>query len=146
MDTIIGISVLQPIWIPGIYRLWFRARKGSGETSQGNIFIRDKAATGLPDKIPGFSDGTNSIWKFTKHGNMLDCEPSVNWISWGFHNSGAWATEYVEMTRVEKLPAEFDAEDTPPSRWYAGHTVHYDLNLDGGRERIPQMREQGVLI
>ncbi len=138
--------MLQPIWVPGIYRLWFKARKGSGATSQGHIFIRDKASTGLPDKMPGFSDGTNSIWQFTRNGCNLDCTPSVNWISWGFHNGGTWSTEFVEMTVVEKLPSAFDADDTPPSRWFVGHTVHYDLNLEGGRSLIPELRQQGILL
>lgn len=125
-DAIIGVSILQPIWVPGIYRLWFTAQKGSGEKNQGWVFIKDKASVGLPDRMPNYPDCHDFIWKFTRNGlTVLDCTPSVNWTSWGFHNSGSWSTVYYEMTLAEKAESKAGPE---PTRYERGSAVHYDVN------------------
>jgi len=143
VDTIVGLSVLQPTWIDGIYRLWFTGLKGSGERSQGWIFIREASRNDLPAKMPDYPDGVNSIWKFTRGGTRLDCAPSVNWISWGFHNAGSWQTEYVEMNVAEK--AEDRWQDI--ERKKHGSAIHHDLNLNGGMNLVlaAELRQEGVL-
>jgi hypothetical protein len=140
-DTIIGISVLQPIWIPGIYHLWFQARKADGTEAQGSIFIRDAAAVGLPDKMPDWPETSNTIWKFTRNGHRLDCFPSVNWISFEFHNGYNWFTDYVEMIFAEPK------DDSDVKREQRGHTIHYDLRIIGidQQKEIADLRAQGVL-
>ena len=145
-DVIIGISVLQPIWITGIYRLWFDGQKSDGTKSQGWIFIRDAKTQGLPDKVPDYPDGCNTIWKFTRNGSRLDCTPSVNWISWGFHNAGNWSTEYVEMKFAERAESKAGPE---PTRVERGSSIHFDLNRIVGlniQEMIAELRQEGTLV
>ncbi len=148
-DTIIGLSVLQPTWVEGIYQLWFKAQKADGKTNQGWIFIREGGRNDLPDKMPGWSDGTNSIWKFTRTApGQLHCWPSVNWTSWGFHNGGSWNTEYVEMVLPRRDPNLVKWEDPEPLRHTNGAAVHYDLNLFPGLEQThlaEELQRQGVL-
>lgn len=151
-DEIIGISVLQPTWIEGIYRLWFDARKSGGEIAQGNIFMRDRRRADLPDKMPGWSEGTNTIWTFIDRPirqigeGWLDCQPSVNWISWGFHNGFNWSTYFVEM----KIRCTEEGYNEPDKRHWNGHSVHYDLNRVCKTEAergalILELRAQGIL-
>lgn len=138
-DTIVGISVLQPVWIPGIYRLWFKGQKDSGSVSQGWIFIRDRATVGLPSKMPDYPEGCNEIWTFTRAShNVLDCAPSVNWISWEFHNAGSWTTAFVEMTHEERAFSKAGPEPTNTER---GSWIHYNLNWTAPEERDRLMNE-----
>jgi hypothetical protein len=152
-DEIIGISVLQPTWIEGIYRLWFDGRKGDGAIAQGNIFIKDRRHPGLPNKIPGWSEEVNSIWTFIDRPvgqigeGYLDCQPSVNWVSWGFHNEGRWTTYFVEM-KIRCTEESSYSLETP--RHHNGHSIHYDLNRvcqsdEARREIILDYRAQGIL-
>jgi len=147
MDEIVGISVLQPAWIPGIYRLWFRGRKADGSIAQGSIFIKDAAAVGLPTQMPDEPEGCNTIWNFNRSGERLDCFPSVNWISWGFHNGYNWSTEFVEMAVAERKWVP-DAPET--ARQERGSAIHYDLNnINAADEQrriwIAELRSEGIL-
>ena len=123
-DQIIGLCVLQPTWVPPIYRLWFTAMRSDGSFFQEDIFIRDAALPQVPEKFPGWGDGCNSIWQFTRTGDYLDCHPSVNCLNDRFHNSYNWRVEYVEMI----LPQDRDHEKE--GHWIYGSTVHHDLNYD----------------
>jgi hypothetical protein len=127
-DEIIGLAVLQPTWVKDIFRLWFRARKADGSSAQTCIFIRDEARNDLPERFPGWDDpNSNSIWKFHRNGTRLECHPSVNWISFGFHNTFNWSVEYVEMAEAEPSPddgglvarklADMLNESVPVGRW-----------------------------
>ncbi len=151
MDQIIGVSVLQPTWIPGIYRLWFRAKKGTGETNQGWIFIHDRATVGMPAKMPDYPEGTNSLWQFTKRADgLLDCSPSVNWVSWSFHNGGQWVTNYVEMTVAMRSQSKAGDDEGPePPRYHFGSAVHSDINhevRESGQRLIEELKQQGILL
>lgn len=144
-DEITGTSVLQPTWVPDVYRLWFRAVRNDGQVSQGWIFIAEQGAV-VPATFPGYPDGCNSIWRFVR-GTRLDCSPSVNWTSWSFHNSAQWSTEYIEMTTAERAESKAGPE---PTRYERGSAVHYDLSfaqMDGAaRERLlAEWRAQGVV-
>jgi hypothetical protein len=144
-DEIVGLSVLQETWVSGVYWLWFTARKGTGETNQGWVFIRDEALPG-PDRMPDYPPGHDEVWKFRRYGRRLECRPSVNWVSWGFHNAAAWSMEYVEMV-PHAPPPDYDRE-TP--RWWRASAVHYDLNLqcltDAERAlMVSDLRAAGIL-
>jgi hypothetical protein len=142
--------VLQPTWVPGIYRLWFRAVKGDGTRNQGWIFIRDKSNTGLPATMPDYPPGCNQIWKFTRRGNRLDCAPSVNWVSWGFHNAGNWSTEYVEMPVAERSMSKAGDDEGPePPRIHFGSAVHSDINnsdQESSQRLIKELKQKGILL
>lgn len=144
-DTITGISVLQPIWVPGIYRLWFTAQKADGTKAQGNIYIKDVSSKGLIDKMPDHDEGSNSIWKFTRCGSvLLSCFPSVNWISWGFHNGHDWTTNFVEVKTAER---PYSKECIGRDRNQRGSAIHYDLSLvDDKAKMINELREQGIIV
>lgn len=106
--------------------------------------MKEATSVGLPDKID-YPDGCSPIWKFTRNGGKLDCTPSVNWISWGFHNAGAWSTDFVEMTEAEKSESAAGPE---PTRYERGSAVHYDLNRTTGLDQsamVTELRQQGVL-
>jgi hypothetical protein len=121
-DSIIGIAVLQEIWIPGVYRIWLACQKKNGETQRTWVFIRDANLPG-PDEVVGYGDNRNAIWKFKRRdAYRLDCSPSLNWVSWGFHNQLNWAVEYVEMVQ----PASKETENPPE---HQASRVHYDINL-----------------
>lgn len=145
-DQIVGISVLQPIWIDGVYRLWFKAVKSSGEDNQGWIFIKDAASQGLPDRVPDYGDDScNAIWKFARFGKRLDCHPSVNWISWGFHNDYSWSTDYIELSASEKSMSKAGPE---PPRIHRGSAIHFDLNHTVGIDQaklIEELKAQGAI-
>jgi len=141
--------VLQPTWVDGIYRLWFKAQKSTGEKAQGWIFCHESSRAGMPAKMPDYPDGVNSIWKFSKRGHQLDCQPSVYWISWGFHNAGSWSTDYVEMTTLEKAKAG-EADGEPP-RYSRGSAVHHDLNFIDQTfiqqaELVAELKKFGTLL
>jgi hypothetical protein len=147
-DLIIGISVLQPTWIDKVYRLWFQAQKADGAKNQGWIFAVDSTSASTLTKMPEYPDGCNSIWHFTRQGDTLNCSPSVNWISWGFHNAGSWTTRYVEMTIAEQSMSKAgDDTGEVPTRLRIGHTVHYDLNNGAAdpQQVIAEYRQKGVL-
>lgn len=136
-DTIIGVAVLQPIWVPGIYRLWFTAQKSVGTVNQGNIFIRDGSLPG-PDTVPNYPN--EHVWKFIRAGQKLNCSPSVNWISWGFHNAAAWSVDYVEMVETEP--------EGGASAGYWGSKVHRNLEFISAASRtelIADLTAKGVL-
>ena len=132
-DTIIGLSVLQPTWIDGIYRLWFKAARHDGQFLQGWIFIKDGRAQGLPERMPDFPEGCNTIWKFTRldDGGNLACWPSVNWTSGNFHNAAQWQTTMVEMTLKERPWSASDLKQNDPPREHRGDQIHYELNFTG---------------
>ncbi len=145
-DEIIGISVLQATWIANVHRLWFLARRSDAKNLQGWIFIAEESAS-VPDKFPDRPEGCNYIWRFRRNGNLLDCWPSVNWISCGFHNAGRWETECVEMTFPDR-PWDPNMPEQP--REQRGSAIHYDLNwceTDPARrvQLIAEWRQQGVL-
>lgn len=142
-DEITGLSVLQPTWLPGVWRLWYLAKRDNGNTYQDWIFIRDETDNHLPDKMPKWAEGTYSIWKFRREGNRLHGYPSINDVSSKWHNSYNWSVEFVEMVKPCSPTGE-DWDDTS-ERWIRGSTVHYDLNLEGGREWLPEMREKGII-
>lgn len=122
-DQVTGISVLQPTWVPGVYRLWVEETKATGQSCQSWIFIAEKGTPNIPAKFPGYSDGCNSLWWFVRNGKQLDCSPSINHVSWGFHNNGAWSTEYVEMVKPCK---PYDPDVNVP--WdEEGSSIHYNL-------------------
>jgi len=145
-DQIIGVSVLQPTRVDWVYRLWFLARKGTGELAQGNIFMKDRRHPGLPDKMPNWPAESNTIWTFVDRGprigeGWLDCQPSVNWISWGFHNDFHWSTAFVEMNHRSTETGGLAA---------SGARVHSDLNLPNQTDDyrhilIQELRAKGVL-
>lgn len=146
-DEIVGISVLQKVWVPKMFRLWFVGRKDDGSRSQGWIFARDVADPGAPDKFPDYPEGVNSVWNFQRSGDLLVCHPSVNWISWGFHNGYNWQTRYVEMAATEK---PYDAS-MEPRRSERGSAVHYDINWLGLSEHdqaelIRGLKTDGTLV
>jgi hypothetical protein len=146
-DTIIGISVLQETWVPQIFKLWFRAQKSTGEKAQGWIFIRDAAHNHLPEKFLDYPEGTNYIWKFTKQGNELQCTPSVNWISWNFHNGGQWSTQFIEAA-TKSEPWEIEKTKPEAPRYTRGSAIHYDLNWIEGIDQqklISDLQAQGYL-
>lgn len=142
-DEITGLAVLQPTWLKDVWRLHYTATKASGTRFQSWIFIRDDAHNHLPNEMPDWHQGSCVIWKFRRNGNRLECHPSVNDLGNGFHNGYNWSVEYVEMV----LPCTPTGEDWDgnATRHGRGTTVHYDLNLEGGREWLPEMREKGVI-
>lgn len=145
-DTIVGLSVLQPIWIPGLFRLWCVGQKDSGARNQCHLFIKEKQSVGLPDSVPNYPPGCNAVWKFTRiQPAALECEPSVNWISWNFHNCALWRTEYVEMTTIEPE----DAWRQERTREDCGSAIHYDLNFIKDLDRpkfLAELRQRGILL
>jgi hypothetical protein len=140
-DLIVGISVLQRIWVPDVFRIWFTAQKADGHRAQGWVFIRD-AHRGGPDEVVGYPANRNPVWNFKRHGYRIDCYPSVNWISFGFHNDRDWSVDYVEMF------AQDDDKELP--REFRGSAIHYDLNLfhlnpTEQQSQIALLRERGIL-
>lgn len=147
VDEITGISVLQPTWVNGIFRLWFYASRRDSRASQGWIFIQNQEALAGCDKMPGYPEGTNSIWNFKRRGDYLDVTPSVNWLSWDFHNAGQWTTEYVEMPWAERAESKAGPE---PTRVMEASKIHYELNFckfDRNQQTvlINELRSQGHL-
>jgi hypothetical protein len=146
-DEIIGIGILQPTWVGGVYRLWLDCRRSDGVIAQTWIFIKDKAAVGVPDKFPEYPDEVNSIWKFTRVGQRLNCEPSLNYISFNFHNAGQWSIPYFEMNVADR--AESKAGPEPP-RIERGSAIHYDINRCSPTPEdkailISELRTEGAL-
>jgi hypothetical protein len=124
-DEVIGISVLQPIWAQGFYRLWITCRRRDGQKSQTFIWARDREHSHLGDKIPNY-EGKIPLWKFRRNGpHMLVVEPSVNYISFNFHNGTPWFTEVIELSYREELNE--DKDKLPTHR--IGSRVHHEINL-----------------
>jgi hypothetical protein len=117
-DVICGISVLQRTKHENVFRLWIRCCRCDGHSAQTCIFVSDHL---LPKHEP--IDG-DQVWQFERDGCHLNCHPSVNWISWGFHNDYKWRTQFVEM-REPEWP--YDALHDQP-REHRGSAIHYDLN------------------
>lgn len=144
-DTITGIAVLQPTWVPGIYRMTMTETRATGRSNANNIFIKDEAVPGLPEKFPGYPDGCNTIWKFKRRGNFLDCHPSVNDITGKFHNAGAWSVEYVEMIQAEK---PYDPDSNDNALFVGGGRIHQEINCgtrQDAEERIAELKQQQIL-
>lgn len=124
-DEITSLCVLAPMG-GHHFNLYHVQRKSDGSEEHSYIPCHEE---GTPR--PGFAH----CWKFRRNGSRLDFTPSVNNLSSGFHNGGAWSVECVE---INPDLAEFDAA-----------RIHQEINLgnpiDRGR-RIAELVEEGTLL
>lgn len=101
-DRIVGVAVLDPPY------LHVCCQKESGE----------KNCTALPC-IPVGAEVPKDLkehpmWRYTRLGpQILRVTPSLNWVSWGFHNEGTWEIEFVESSRGALLCFELNMTQWP---------------------------------
>lgn len=116
-DLITGTSILAPLSdYPGIFRLWFVASRRDGQKNQGHVSMAPDGMPNVPKEINGYA-----VWRFRRASpDSLACHPSVNWISWEFHNAFDWSTSFLECL----------TDDAPASE------IHYALNWQS-KDSIP---------
>lgn len=73
-----------------LYMLWVTERKANGQEEHSHLPFYDEAISPRP-KTP------THVWAFRRDGKKLKCSPSVNNQTSGFHNSGQWEVDYVEV-------------------------------------------------
>ena len=129
-DEIIGIAVLAPTDVPLNGKvLHVVCLRADGVRGTCDINVIEGHENTPP---PG-----NRVWVYTKQGKSLRCHPSLNYISFKFHNSYNWQVAYVEM-------ALRDNQNHWASRVLQEINLP-DLTEAQRQERIAELRAEGVL-
>lgn len=137
-DLIIGISLLASME---------EADPETGITHHSNfyfLYVTALKSDGLRYRfhIPCHPLGTprpklTACWQFQRDGRILHVTPSVHDTATGFHNAGAWDTEFVEWdkSRIHGDLAQIHAE------------LNYEcLSAEQVQQRLTEFLAEGVLL